>query len=62
MSNSTHENLPLSPELLELSDIKILEVTPKLSEREIRIRVESTRERVTCRHCSKPTVKYCVFS
>ena len=58
MSNSTHESLQLSPELLGLSDIKILEVTPKLSEREIIIRVESTRERVKCRHCGNPTVKY----
>jgi len=58
MSNSTHENLQLSPELLGLSDIKILDVTPKLSEREIIIRVESIRERVKCRHCSKPTAKY----
>ncbi len=28
MSSSTHENLQISPELLGLSDIKILEVTP----------------------------------
>ena len=40
MSNTTHENLQISPELLGLSDIKILEVTPKLSQREIIIRVE----------------------
>lgn len=58
MSNTTHENLQISPELLGLSDIKILEVTPKLSQREIIIRVESTHERVKCRHCGKPTTKY----
>lgn len=58
MRHSDTDNLHLSPELLGLNDIKILQVITKLSSHEIIIRVESTLLNVPCRKCGKPTVKY----
>jgi transposase len=47
--------LDLTPELLELTDIEVMNVRSNASGREIIIEVRSTKENVPCRECGKPT-------
>ena len=52
-SNSTALNI--SAELLGLSKVEVVKVTPDLSSYEIIIIVKSTEKEIPCRVCGKPT-------
>ncbi len=53
MLNLQKDSLNLTPELLGLSDVKVISVNA--GNREVIIEVKSTRENVACRECGKPT-------
>jgi len=55
MLSPSKNSLNLTPELLGLSEIKVVNVRTSATGREIIIEVKSTKEILPCRECSKPT-------
>ncbi len=55
MLPTSKNSLSLTPELLGLSDIKVVNVRSSASGREIIIEVKSTKKTIPCRECGKPT-------
>jgi transposase len=58
MFKSENNTLNITPELLGLSDVKVIAVNTDVSRNEIIIKVKSTRKRLTCRKCGEPTQKH----
>lgn len=54
-SENTNQSLPISAEVLGLSDVVVEDIKIDLAARKIRIRVKSTKEEILCRQCGRPT-------
>jgi hypothetical protein len=55
MTQMPNKSLPISADILGLSDVIVENVKIDLSARKITIQVRSTKEEILCRICHKPT-------
>src|SRR5580698_8307145 len=58
MTKMPNKSLPISADILGLSDVIVENVKIDLAARKITIQVRSTKEEILCRICHKPTKPY----
>jgi len=55
MPEKSNQSLPISADILGLSDVVVEDIKIDLAARKIHIFVKSTKEEILCRQCGRPT-------